>query len=327
MTACLLSRLALLVLFVLLSARTPAAEPVSQVAFGSCFKEMLPAPSLEAVASLDPDVFIWMGDNVYGDTEDMEVLRAKYRVVREHPAYARIRANSRVIGTWDDHDYGLNDAGSEYPMRRESQQVFLDFLDEPEGSVRRKREGVYAVEDLGVPGRMLRVILLDLRYHRDPIGSDGTMLGEAQWKWLEKVLVESSAQVNLLVSSIQLLPEEHRFEKWANFPAERRRLLELLARPDVPPVLVLSGDRHMAEISCDRESCGYPLFEVTSSSLNLPIGSGPEPNRWRVGELFRPANFGTLSIDWGSEPPVVTACLRDESGVPQRAVSLVLQRD
>lgn len=311
----------------ILAADEPASGPVSQIAFGSCFKEMLPAPSLEAIAAIGPDVFIWMGDNIYGDSEDMEVLRAKYQLVREHPGYARIRATAEVIGTWDDHDYGMNDAGKEYPMRRESQQLFLDFLDEPEGSVRRKREGVYTVEDLGVPGRMVRVILLDLRYHRDPVGSDGTMLGEAQWKWLEKMLVESTAQVNLLVSSIQLLPGEHRFEKWANFPAERKRLLELLARPEVPPVLVLSGDRHMAEISCDRVSCGYPLFEVTSSSLNLPLGSGPEPNRLRVGELFRPANFGTLSIDWDHHPPVITACLRDQAGVPRRAASLVLERD
>jgi alkaline phosphatase D len=304
----------------------PRSEPVEELIFGSCFKEMLPAPTLECIASIEPDVFVWMGDNVYGDTEDMAVLRAKYQMAREHPGYARIRTVSRVIGTWDDHDYGLNDAGKEYPMRTGSQQVLLDFLDVPEGSPRRKQEGVHWVEDFGPPGRMTRVILLDTRYFRDPVGSDGTMLGEAQWQWLEKMLTGSEARVNVLVSSIQVLASEHRWEKWENFPKERKRLLALLARKDVPPVVILSGDRHVAEISVDRESCGYPLYDLTSSSLNLPLGDGDEPNRFREGRMFRGSNFGSLGIDWSREIPVITGCIRDEQGRPQRAVSFELVR-
>lgn len=293
--------------------------------FVSCFKETLPAPAMGTIAEIEPDVFVWMGDNVYGDTEDMEVLRAKYQVAREHPGYARIRSTARVIGTWDDHDYGANDAGKEFAKKTESQQVLLDFLDVPEGSPRRKREGVYAVEDFGPPGQMTRVILLDTRYFRDPVGSNGTMLGEAQWKWLEKMLTESEAQVNVLVSSIQVLPAEHRWEKWENFPNERKRLLELLAREDVPPVVILSGDRHVAEISVDG-SVGYPLYDITSSSLNLPLGEGDEPNRYREGRMFRGANFGSLTIDWSRETPVITGCVRDQEGRPQRAVSFELVR-
>ena len=303
-----------------------AAEPLRQLAFVSCYKEVMDAPAMKAIADLEPDVFVWMGDNVYADTEDMEVMRAKYRKVRELPAYARIRHQAKVIGTWDDHDYGGNDFGKEYPMKVESQKNLLDFLDEPEGSPRRKQEGVYAVEDFGVPGKMVRVILLDLRYFRDPVGSDGTMMGEAQWKWLEKMLGESEAQVNILVSSIQVLSAEHRWEKWENFPSERKKLMDLLARPEMPHVILLSGDRHVAEISVDRESCGYPLYDITSSSLNLPLGEGSEPNKSRVGELFRPANFGTLSFDWAWEKPQVTACIRDENGIPQRAVTIEVGR-
>lgn len=312
-----------------------ASEPIRDLVFVSCFKEAMKVPAMDAIAESNPDAFVWMGDNIYGDSEDMEVLRAKYQFVRELPSYARIRANSQVMGTWDDHDYGANDAGVEFPKKAESQQVFLDFLDVPESSPRRKREGIYSVSDFGPPGRMVRVILLDTRYFRDPIGSDGAMLGEAQWKWLEKVLSGSSAQVNVLVSSIQVLPAEHRFEKWENFPKEKKRLLELLGRPEMPPVVILSGDRHMAEISLDTASCGYPLYEITSSSLNLPLGSGDEPNKFRVGRLYRPSNFGSLSIDWGDRwgndkeakpTPVITGCIRDEQGRPQRAVSFELSR-
>lgn len=304
----------------------PRAEPVEELVFASCFKQTLPAPALETIAGLRPDVFVWMGDNVYGDTEDMDVLESRYQTVREHPAYAEIRTVSQVIGTWDDHDYGANDAGAEYPMKAESQQLLLDFLDVPGDDARRGREGVYAVEDFGPPEKSLRVILLDTRYFRDPVGSDGALLGEAQWRWLESALTDSEARVNVLVSSIQVLASEHRWEKWENFPTEKARLMELLAREDVPPVVILSGDRHMAEISVDRKTCGYPLYDLTSSSLNLPLGDGDEPNEYRQGRLFRPTNFGSLTIDWGLETPVLTACIRDQDGRPRRAATFELTR-
>ncbi|MGB1128759.1 MAG: alkaline phosphatase D family protein [Haloferula sp.] len=303
------------------------AGPIEQLVFVSCFKQTRPAPAMESIAALKPDVFVWMGDNVYGDTEDMAVLKQKYQVVKDLPAYQRVLKEATVLGTWDDHDYGDNDAGKEFPKRAESQQVFLDFIDEPEVSPRRKQEGVYGFRDFGPEGKQVRVILLDTRYHRDPIGSDGTMLGEAQWAWLEQALVESKASVNIVVSSIQFLPEGHRFEKWSNFPKEQKRMLDLLARNEVPPVLFLSGDRHLAEISLDTERVGYPLYDITSSSLNLPLGGAKdEPNGHRVGRNFRPANFGTLSFDWSRKIPVVTAAIRDQNGVPQRAVSIELSR-
>ena len=304
-----------------------AEEPLTRIAFGSCFRETKPAPVFDAIAATRPEWFIWLGDNVYGDTEDMAVLRAKYQVATALPGYAALRASCRVIGTWDDHDFGKNDAGNEYPMRREAQQELLDFLEEPADSPRRQQEGVYWSYDQGPEGKKVRFILLDTRYHRDPIGSDGTLLGEAQWKWLESQLVGSPAQVHVIASSIQVLPAEHRFEKWANFPKERARLLALLAREDVPPVILLSGDRHVGEISVDRASCGYPLHEITSSSLNQGGGgSDNEPNKLRLGPNFRAVNFGTLSVDWSRPAPVVTAALRGIDGAPQRAVTFELVR-
>ncbi|MGE9270434.1 MAG: alkaline phosphatase D family protein [Verrucomicrobiales bacterium] len=300
-------------------------RPIRLLAFGSCLKQTRPAPALEAIAELAPEVFVWMGDNVYADTEDMKVLREKYAEVRALSSYQEIDQRAAVVGTWDDHDYGANDAGKEYPKKKESQQVFLDFLDEAEESPRRAQEGVYGRYDFGPDGQQVRVILLDTRYHRDPVGSDGTMLGEAQWAWLEASLRQSVAQVNILVSSIQFLPTEHRFEKWANFPRERQRLLDLLRQDGMPPVLILSGDRHLAEISRDEKSLDYPLYEITSSSLNQPLGgSEEEPNEARLGVNFRPPNFGTLSFDWGRESPVITAAIWEAEGYPQRAVSFQL---
>ncbi len=289
--------------------------PVTRIAFGSCLQQGRAMPVFDAINTFAPDIWIWMGDNIYGDSTDMAVLAAKYRQVSTDPGYAALRDHATVIGTWDDHDYGRNDAGMEYPMRAESQQRFLDFLGVPPDHPRRRQAGVYGSHTFGPAGRQVKVLLLDTRYHRDRLGSDGHMLGDAQWRWLERELVDSAAQVHLLVSSIQLAPTEHPYEKWSNFPTEHARLYRLLSRVDVPPVTALSGDRHLAEISIERDALPYPLLEITSSSLNKPLGGRKdEPNRRRLGENFPGANFGTLQIDWSTTPPTLRFEIRDKAG-------------
>ncbi len=303
------------------------AEPLSRIAFGSCCRQDRPAPIFSAIADSRPELFIWMGDNIYGDSPDPEVLRAKYRQLREHADYAPLNGQFPIIGTWDDHDYGKNDAGSEFESKVASQEAFLDFFEVPEDSPRRQRKGVYSCEDFGPEERQVRVILLDTRYHREAPGADTDVLGREQWKWLEEQLRESTAQVNLLVSSIQFLPNGARFEKWGNFPEARTRLLALLADPEMPPVVILSGDRHLGEISLDVKSAGYPLYEITSSSLNASGGGSPqEINPLRIGNNFRAANSGTLSIEWTDAEPIITLALRDVEGAPQRAVTFPLKR-
>jgi alkaline phosphatase D len=90
------------------------------------------------------------------------------------------------------------------------------------------------------------MFLLDMRYRRDAPHPTGDMLGAEQWRWLEAELRSSTAQVHLIVSSTQILPEEHKYGKWANFPQARQRLLRLISATGVPGVVLLSGDRHFA---------------------------------------------------------------------------------
>ncbi len=126
-------------LFLASSLILASSEPVERIAFVSCFKEAKPSRGMESIANWEPQVFIWMGDNIYGDSEDMAVLREKYQVVKSNPDYARIRSQCEVVGTWDDHDYGANDAGKEFPQKQASQQEFLNFLDVPLDSPRRQQ--------------------------------------------------------------------------------------------------------------------------------------------------------------------------------------------
>jgi alkaline phosphatase D len=314
----------LLLLFGLSSLHAQTTPALSRIVFASCCHESKPAPIFQSILAYKPQLFVWMGDNIYGDSPNTAVLREKYQLQQFRPSYRAICDLCPVIGTWDDHDFGANDAGKNYPNRVESQQAFLDFLREPAGSKRRTQEGIFTTYVYGPEAQKVRFILLDTRYFRDDIGTNGDILGEAQWAWLEKTLKASDASINVLVSSFQVIPEDHRFEKWANFANARKRLLDLLAQPAIPPVIMLSGDRHLAEISqLPAEVTGYPLTEITSSALTQSGGSNStEVNKHRIGENYTMNNFGSLTIDWSRSPALVTASIHNVDGAPVRAFTM-----
>ena len=51
---------------------------ITKIAFGSCGWQDEPQPVLALAAEQKPDAFIFLGDNIYGDTESMDTLQAKY---------------------------------------------------------------------------------------------------------------------------------------------------------------------------------------------------------------------------------------------------------
>lgn len=322
-------------------------EPVlSRIAFGSCARQDRPQPIWDAVIGTQPQLFVFLGDNIYGDTSDMQLLRARYQLLGDQPGYRKLKQTCPVIATWDDHDYGVNDGGVEFPQKRESQRAFLDFFEAPADDVRRTREGVYSAQVYGPPGKRVQIILLDSRYFRSPLkkgfqpGEPGdgyrgvyvpdpdpaaTMLGEAQWGWLAEQL-KVPAELRLIGSSVQVLADEHGSEMWGNFPRERERLLRLLRDSLAGGVVLLSGDRHLAEIARIPAEhplgIGCPLYEFTSSSLNAPSGNftkagirfANEINSYRVGLTYFDTNFGTVMIDWDLPDPVIRVQIRDEKG-------------
>lgn len=293
----------------------PPPPPAMRLAFGSCNDTQKPQLLWEAISAVEPAAFIWLGDIVYADTQDMSRMRKLYDELKALPAYAALTAKTRVIGTWDDHDYGGDNLGKEYPMRTESQKALLDFLDEPQDSARRTQAGVYTSADFGADPYRVRVILLDTRFNRDKPGPTGDILGEEQWAWLRAQLEGSTAAVHVLGSSIQLVPDQHGFEKWSNFPSSRARLLSLLDELHPRNLVVISGDRHFAELSrLDRGPDKPALYDLTSSSLARPWSKAPqEPNRYRVGGVVWDVNFGVIEIDWAAAEPVMHLQVHSQS--------------
>ena len=294
------------------SPRLDPAKPLDVVAFGSCLDPSRPHPILGDVVGARPDLMVMLGDNVYADAGAVTDFTRAYRALGDSPSYRRMAAAMPILAIWDDHDYGRNDVGKEFELKAASKTAMLDFFAEPKGSARRAREGNYDAIVVGPQGQRVQILLLDTRWFRDGLEAGGvakqyvpraesglTVLGEAQWVWLEEQL-RQPADVRFLISSIQLIVSEHPFESWGLFPAERRRMFELLATTGATGVIVVSGDRHRGELSCGYdEGVGYPLLELTASSLNKPNRTD-EDNRFRlegvraVGE----ENFGLATIDW-----------------------------
>ena len=302
-------------------------ERLERVAFGSCSQVELEQPLWPLIVAWDPDLWIWTGEIVYADTAVEARMRALYEAQKAHPGYGTLLEHCPVIGVWDDHDYGLNDGGNEYGAREMSQRALLDFLDEPRRSARRTRAGVYSSYTWGPVDARTKIILLDGRYHRESPGAQADTLGAEQWRWLESELRDSDAALNLIVSSYQVIASDHPFEKWADFPRSRARLLALIRAHGVLGVIFISGDRHIGEISRETRGTAYPLYDITASGLTHSWSSYPgEPNERRVSTVVTDLHFGGLLITWGREIVEVKLQLIDRDGVARVSHPLIFDR-
>ncbi len=312
--------------------RSQSIKPVelrqTTITFGSCAHEYEPVPAFDAIVDSNPDIFVWLGDMVYGDTHDMSVLKKKYDRLKNKPEYQTLINTIPVIGVWDDHDYGINDGGKNYSKKDESKLLALDFLDAPGTDPRYGHDGLYSSYSMISNEKLIKIILLDTRYFRDTLDPDnearnkylpnetGDILGEDQWKWLEKEIADISVDLYIVGSGIQFVAKDHGYEKWANFPAARARMIKLISNANPKSLLFISGDRHMAEVSqMEVSGLPYPLIDFTSSGLTHTWKNFfNEPNEYRVGKLIVEKNFGLIKIAWEGNNPKVTFEVRGING-------------
>lgn len=291
------------------------------ITFGSCNKHDVENVFWDDILAQNPDVFIWGGDIIYADTDDVEKIQMLYDFQDKVEGYAALKEEIFVTGTWDDHDYGLNDGGVEFSAKEGSQQAFLNFMDVPETSTRRTRKGVYSSQLISKPEGHIKIINLDTRYFRTALTPDtenakryipnepneGTILGDEQWQWLEAELKNSDADFNLIVSSIQFLSNAHGFEKWANHPSEVEKMKQIIIDSKAKGVVFLSGDRHISEFSKTTiKGLSYPLVDFTSSGLTHSYTSfKEESNPYRVKEVVSIPSYGYLALDLKSKNVVM----------------------
>eukprot|EP01128_Nolandella_sp_AFSM9_P000867 TRINITY_DN10994_c0_g1_i1.p1 TRINITY_DN10994_c0_g1~~TRINITY_DN10994_c0_g1_i1.p1 ORF type:complete len:457 (+),score=63.09 TRINITY_DN10994_c0_g1_i1:65-1372(+) len=297
------------------STSTPTA--LTRISFGSCSKTWLKQPTWKPILEYNPELFVWLGDVVYNDIpvlpglfkmNSLENMKENYRLQHEMEGYKELRANTPIVGVWDDHE-SINDGGGAYPYKKENQQLFMDFLDIPAGDPSRAQEGLYSSYSFGEAPHQIKVILLDGRYFKNST----TFLGEVQWDWLRHELQSNEASLTLIGSGVQVIPDDKPFENWAAISNERKRLLSVLAETQASGVILLSGDVHYTQTYRLPASCsptGYPLHEFTSSGMTHScstqfgkyfcehVATKMITSRFQDSPFFMGKNFGTLDVDW-----------------------------
>lgn len=331
-----------------------SAQTLTRIAFGSCAHQDKDQPVWDAVLASQPDLFVFLGDNIYGDTRDMGVLRSKYAQLAAKKGFKTLRDNVPIVAVWDDHDFGENDAGAEYPFSQASRDIFLEFWREPQNSPRRQRNGIYASYVFGPAGQRVQIILPDLRTNRTAISkldlngrtyddwakaqqeaglpvpgpyaripnAASSMIGADQWAWLEAQLAVP-ADIRIFGSSLQVLADFPGWESWIVYARDHQRLIETIRRTKASGLVFLSGDTHYAELSKLDVNVPYPLWDLTSSGLTEVWPVLP-PNDNRVGQAFRDVNFGLIEITWAGEKTRLNLQVRDVAGAVKIEHTLAL---
>lgn len=312
-----------------------ANKSITTIAFGSCAEQQKPQPVLEVALTRNPDIFIYLGDNIYSDTYSMDTLRKNYGLLGARPEFKKLKEAVPIYAVWDDHDFGWNDSGRHYPYKEESKKIFLEFFGDQGDTSINNHLGIYHAAYFGEAGNRVQIIFPDLRTFRDKLlpynnskvgdprfnyqldysaytSADSVMLGEEQWKWMEDQL-KQPADLRIIASSTQFSITHNGYEAWANFPHEQKRMLDLIRTTQANGVLFISGDVHYAELSRLTDSGIYPIYDLTSSGITSTWGFAA-PNDNRIDGPVMENNFGLLKINWEVSDPEITMQIHDTSG-------------
>lgn len=302
------------------SAPLQEGQTLTRIAFGSCANQDAPQPIWNTILKDQPDLFVFTGDNVYASYGTQTDIPAQYDKLSQLPDYVQFRAQIPMMAIWDDHDYGLNDSGFENPKKEQAKSEFLRHFPYAKNLIPAGAEGVYHAKTFGSPGKTVQIILLDTRWNRSALvpyknpkepfrrfqptqDPTTTILGNQQWKWLEEQL-QQPADLRLIISSIQLIPDAHGFEKWGNFPHEKKRFFDLLKKYQIKNSLIISGDRHIGTLAQEKVPGLGTITEITASSINRPAKFN-ETDPTYLGAMFPNENYGLLSIDWKSKKVIL----------------------
>ena len=287
---------------------------------GSCLDQDREQSIWSSIKKEELDGFIFLGDNVYGDLPNGKLLKMEraYQIQKKRlPSW--LIDEKEILAIWDDHDFGLNDGGGDYPYKKDAEKMFLNFWNIPQTDLRRNREGIYFKQTKEIEGTKVEIIGLDTRYFRSKLkgkknayeqnnDSKATILGQDQWAWLEESISNSIADVIVILSSIQILATNHPYEKWDNFPLERKRLLEILANASKDKsIIAVTGDRHKSGIYQNKN-----FLEITASSLNKSASKGEETDPLLIGKTYPMKNYGLLNIEPSKNK--ITISIHDKNG-------------
>lgn len=286
------------------TSRAAEAVGVTRLGFGSCSKEE-DQPIWDTILAYAPDLWIFVGDNHYANSDDLGTLRTYYRHAHAVPQRAALMAGTPTLATWDDHDYvGNNTDGSE-PGRDTALRAFREYW--ANGSYGTDEiPGVFSAQSWGD----LQIVLLDDRYYR---GLDDSILGDAQEQWLYDELLGADATFRFLITGSQWTTQGTD-DSWGVYPEAQARVLQYIADNAISGVVLLSGDIHRSELRLlPGASGGYDLPELTSS----PLANSTATCKHESEEIdcYDDGNsFVLVDVDTSLSDPELTARIVAEDG-------------
>jgi len=309
------------VIYLFLVMIMPTYVSAYKYGLGSCLDQDFEQDIWSSIKKEHVDGFIFLGDNVYGDMPSGKLTKMKKAYAMQKTRLPKwLMDGKEILAIWDDHDFGLNDGGGDYSLKKEAEKIFLNFWNIPNSDQRRIREGIYFKKSKQIEGAEVEIIGLDTRYFRSKLKGkknaykqnndyEATILGQDQWLWLESSISNSTADIIVILSSIQILATNHPYEKWNNFPLERKRLLKLIAdAAKKSTIIAISGDRHKSGIYKNKN-----FVEITASSLNKSASKNIETDPLLIDKIYPVKNFGVLNIEPSKNK--ITVSIHDKNGL------------
>ena len=99
-------------------------KTISKIAFGSCGKQYHPLPIFDVIVGHQPDLFVFLGDNIYADTDNMDTMKAKWLWLEKElqkPADLRIIGSGSQFGI----EYNSYESWANFPLE---QQKMIDLI-------------------------------------------------------------------------------------------------------------------------------------------------------------------------------------------------------
>ncbi|WP_242927968.1 alkaline phosphatase D family protein [Pontibacter vulgaris] len=252
---------------------------------------------LNTIYQKKPDLMLWIGDNTYLREPDWNTktgIQYRYTHTRSLPELQPLLGSVHNYATWDDHDYGPNNADRSFWGKNMTLEAFKTFWANPN----------YIFKDAGVTSTFnwndVQFFMLDDRWYKSPNNRPDAKayLGEKQLQWLIDALHASSATFKVICVGGQVLNPAEEKENYSNHPKERQQLLDAIQKSKIKGVIFMDGDRHFTELTKQERSGTYPLYDFTISPLTAgQVDPKDEPNTLRMpGTLVTERNFGLVNV-------------------------------
>ncbi len=300
------------------SFRTPAEAPESfTLAMGSCARTGSTHEVFNLIRSLDPLIFLHLGDFHYENiaVADVQPYRLAIRTVLASEPQAHLYRSIPIAYMWDDHDYGPNNGDSTAPGRTQARQTYREYIPHYPLAAGTGDVGIYQSFSIG----RTRFILTDSRSLRSPYtvpdSPSKTMLGAAQKAWFKRELMAARDTYALIVW-VNTLPwiGVTGDDGWYAYTFEREEIANFIVDSGITGLCMISGDAHMLAIDdgshsnySSRPGAGFPVLHAAALDQSGSIKGGP----YSEGAFPGGGQFGLMQVTDTGDSMVVNWSGRD----------------